>query len=130
MVTFRTGGGECPYYIANGIKYFIQDRNAGGGTYEYSLQCTDAKTERIKMDSLENAVKYLGCGWWNARMEYEGIYTIHLEGKIYVFNDRIKALWQLKEPLILTGWYDSYRDCLKASKEIVEREIGQQISFL
>ena len=129
MVTFKRENGLCPYYISNGIKYYIMDRHIGGNDYEYRLESRPAKTEYMKINTLKDAVKYLNAKPWEYHKEYSIIYEIRKGEKLYIYNADKKTLRELKEPDVLTGWHDSYEECLKVAKQIIESEIGEQISI-
>lgn len=120
MATFKVENGLCPYYVAGGVKYYIQDRYVGGDKYEYRLEATPLQVDTIKLDNIEAAAKHLGLKPGRWYREYSDIYELHQEGKRFAYNAKTQLLREIPEPEILTGWFDSYLECLRISKEIVE----------
>ena len=105
------------------------DRFVGGSDYEYRLESIPVKTEYMKFNTLKDAVKYLNAKPWEYHEEYSNIYEIRKGEKLYIYNADKKSLRELKKPDVLTGWHDSYEECLKVAKRILESEIGEQISI-
>lgn len=130
MVTFKRENGMCPYYISNGIKYYIMDRHIGGNDYEYRLESRPVKTECKSFNTLDDVVKYLHARPWDYHKEYSNLYKFYIDKKVYIYNADNKLLKELKEPKVLTGWCDSFEECLKVAKKILESEMGEQLSIL
>ena len=130
MITFKRENGVCPYCVVNGTRYYIMDRHISGNDYEYRLESMPAKKKCMKFSTLEDAVKYLKAKPWEYHKEYSNIYKIRKGEKLYIYNTDKNTLLELKEPDVLTGWHDSYEECLKLAKQILESEMGEQISIL
>lgn len=144
---FRSENGCCPKCIAFGREYYIQDRYLGGDKYEYALMSKpiatadpvhfkDASemlgsllgtviTDEIAADLLLSQITVYRSA--SFRM-------LEQNGKKYVWNEMENELREYTDPKQETGYFDTYRECLSMSKEILEKkeqeENGVHVSFL
>ncbi len=114
--------------VANGIKYYIMDRYIGGNDYEYRLESKPVKTECMAFNTLYDAVKYLHARPWDYHEEYSNLYKFYIDKKVYIYDADSKLLRELKDPEVLTGWHDSFEECLQTAKLILEDKLVEWYS--
>ena len=144
---FSAKNGFCPKCSAFGRTWFIQDKYIGGDTYEYCLMSvTEEKPKKYVIGSKRELAKWLNEDKSNAnyddaladliiaryidwKADYSDRAMIVWHGNEYIYHKAKHTLTAIPERKQETGWYDSYRECLKAAKEILEKQERETEAF-
>ena len=129
-IKFSGKNGDCPYFIYEDYKFFIQDSKVGSD-WKYSLYMKDLKSDTLTFATDKEALNYIKsidrikyvCSSSNLSL-YE---TIH---KDYIINSNKINIKNKPEFIALE--FDSYVECLKFAKKYVAefiRKHERQISI-
>ena len=127
-ITFHSKDGLCPYFICNGLKFFIQDEKDYSGNWVYNLQVKQIESETINFYNEKQVELYLKEN--HARLinyfQKKSLYENSARSFVVKGNQVIK-LGFIKQ---LTLNYDSYSECLKDAKEYIqENYFDKQLSL-
>lgn len=148
---FSSKNGFCPQCLAFGRCWYIQDRFIGGSAYEYCLMSeTNEKSKEYIFKSKKEIAKWLNEDESNIEYDestvdyiiscntdlscnyYDKVIITH-HGADYIYNKKHNTLTAMKEKKQETGWFDSYRECVKIAKEILcsieKKEISMSTNF-
>lgn len=140
--SFTSKDGCCPSCVAFGRKWYIQDRAAGLGCYDFCLM--SVTTEKPTVHQFENQKELAGWlndiqdyqeqnEWWTeymirrwAKADYYDAALLEKNGIRYRWDKEANTLTVLPEHRQETGWFNHYRECLAAAKELLQRQRDQQ----
>ena len=148
--TFNSKNGLCPSCKEFGRIWYIQDRYISSGNYEYCLMSREEQAKPIqKFKDISKVAQWLNNDESNAVYdkavaEYiinrstinacSEVALIEKNNVEYRLNKTQCTIQEISQPRKETGWHDSYMECLKAAKEILQKlhvkQYGEQISFV
>ena len=122
-VNFKMERGYCPYFIYKDTRFFIQDSKDYKNDYVYTLNTVALNPDNeLKFYSKDEALNYV--------REIKGTKLVYNDGSRYLFtnhrrkyivNGNYVTIWLL--PDVLSGTYESYKECLEFSKHYVTNYI-------
>ena len=141
---FTSKNGLCPECFAYGRKWYIQDRAAGAGCYDYCLMSVSTEPPKVHQfkslaevaawlnnsDHLESSdtwVDILIRRW--ALADYDNLALIEKNGIQYRLDKIANTLTELPERRWEAGWFSSYRECLAEAKKILQQKSNMQMSL-
>lgn len=133
--SFTSKDGCCPSCVAYGRKWYIQDRNAGLGLYDFCLMSVPTEKPVVhQFKSQKDLAAWLNDfhdyeekdPWWTeyfirrwAKTDYYDVALLEKNGVQYRWEKKTNTLTVLPTHRQETGWFTHYRECLAASKEIL-----------
>ena len=143
--SFTSKDGCCPSCVAFGRKWYIQDRAAGLGYYDYCLMSvTTDKPPIYQFENRKDLAAWLNGiedfheedEWWIShfirrctKIDYSDIALLEKNGIQYRWDKEANTLTVLPKHRQETGWYTHYRACLSDAKELL-RKIGREESLI
>lgn len=133
---FTATNGKCPSCIAFGRKWYIQDRNAGGGEYEYCLMSVSTEPSKmLKFKSKKEVAEWLNDTHGirsddiadyiistKMLVNYQECVMLEKNDRRYRFHKKTNTLTELKKSVQETGYFERYNECLRIAKEILEKK--------
>ena len=126
--SFSSKNGFCPSCKAHGRTWYIQDRYISGNIYNYCLMSASNEAPEILRFKNKKEIAV----WYNKgdddvtfrwhipkRDECSNAALIVKDGVRYRYDKSSCTLTVIQESKQETGWFDSYRECLRAAKEIL-----------
>ena len=123
-ITFKAENGHCPYFIYENTRFYIQDEKQSD-QWEYSLCSMKLEKHVYNFKTIEEATEFLD----NIKAHLEARFSA---SELWKTKTHIYSLQKDKNNIKITerldykqesGWFDSYLDCLKWSKEYVAKII-------
>lgn len=118
-IKFSGKNGDCPYFIYDDYKFFIQNSKVGN-EWKYSLYMKDLKSDTLTFTTDKEALNYIKSidkikFVYSSEFQNLQLYeTIH---KDYILNKNKINIKNKPEFIALD--FDSYVDCLKFAKKYV-----------
>lgn len=142
-IKFTREDGLCPYYIGFGRKWYIQDKDAGWGAYDYCLMSVpDKEPESFKFETKQNVAKWLkeieyDMDDWDAKMliGQHVVYStqdsaiLEKDGVEYSWDKTTNKVRRIFEPKQETGWFSKYYECLEESKKYISKFEATQLDL-
>lgn len=122
-IKFSGKNGDCPYFIYDDYKFFIQDSKVGN-KWKYSLYMKDLKSDTLTFATDKEALNYIKSidkikFVYSSEFQNLQLYeTIH---KDYILNKNKINIKNKPEFIALD--FDSYVECLKFGKKYVSEFI-------
>lgn len=137
---FSSKNGYCPKCSVFGRTWYIQDREIGEGKYEYCLMSvTEDEPKKYEFQNKSDLAKWLNedqsnavyeaavadmiiSRWTDWRANYSDKALIVWHNTEYIYDKCKNTLTAIQERKQETGWHDSYHECLKVAKTILEKQ--------
>lgn len=125
-ITFKSQGGQCPYFIQNTKKYYIQDVKEFN-EYVYQLYVKDIRKKELVFNCFDDFEKYLiqndaglmyRCNSFKAYENKEFYFVVEEKNEIY------NVRRQHREKTI-GRTYTKYIDCLNFAKDFISTRIKE-----
>lgn len=148
---FTNKQGFCPECLAFGRCWYIQDRFIGGSAYEYCLMSKTVEKPISYVFQNKNEIAawlngaednteysddvadYIISCYSDWKSDFSDKALIIQQDKHYIYDKKKNTLTVVTDAKQETGWFDSYRECLKVAKEILSsiemKEISMKINF-
>lgn len=130
--SFTSKDGCCPSCTAFGRKWYIQDRAAGLGCYDYCLMSvTTEKPTAYRFKNQKDLAAWLNGmedylekdPWWTeyfirrwAKIDYPDAALLEKDGIQYRWDKETNTLTVLPERRQESEWFTHYRECLSYAK--------------
>lgn len=122
-IKFSGKNGDCPYFIYDDYKFFIQDSKVGS-EWKYSLYMKDLKSDTLTFATDKEALNYIKSIdkiKFVCSSEFQNLQLYETIHKDYILNKNKINIKNKPEFIALD--FDSYVECLKFGKKYVSEFI-------
>jgi hypothetical protein len=122
-IKFSGKNGECPYFIYDDYKFFIQDSKVGN-EWKYSLYMKDLRSDTLTFATDKEALNYIKSIdkiKFVCSSEFQNLQLYETIHKDYILNKNKINIKNKPEFIALD--FDSYVECLKFGKKYVSEFI-------